>query len=272
MKSITFATALMLSIAAAHVCAQVKETGRKVEVEVPTFKSPEAALGWAKSQIAAAQKVAPLQAREEFLMKAASASQTAEAWRDASTEVRVEAALVGAEAFLGLSAPLNAQSAMARVRREDVRNTPLAAAFFERAGEAAELRGDRRSAHVAYQTGLSASPSADVRVLLLFRAGTNAFALTEYERSAGLLEEALANLPDGSARASIAEVDLGGAYARLKDRVRAEAWLHRATQSLDRSSKGGSSTTTGKDTFIPEPSSDELRKRISDVANSLRGL
>jgi tetratricopeptide (TPR) repeat protein len=270
MKTLRLVGLLALAIATAQIGAQGNPRGTKTRIDVPTFTSPETALEWAKTQLVAARLAATRPASESLLMKAASASKLAQEWKEVSAETQVEAALTGAEAFLGLNAPLNAQSAMARVRREDIKKTAFAAAVLERSGEAAELLGDRRSALLGYQNGLGASPSPELKPLLLYRAGMSAFSLAEHGKAAALLEEALTVLSDENPRASIAEVALGGAYVGLKDRVRAEAWLRRATQALDRRAGGGRPMMTEVQTFIPEPSDDELRKQIAAAEAALR--
>ncbi len=263
---------LVIGVVALPGDAQVRTGGLWARVEVPTFRSAEEALEWSKVQVSGSGHAASKQAAQSGLMRAASAAAIAQEWGGVADVVQLEAALTGGEAFLGLDAPANAQATMARVRRETVDGSPLGAAIYERSAEAAELLGHRRAALLGFQRGLLAAPAPGWKALLLYRAGMNALFLGDSATAAASLERAFAEVSVESRRDAAISIALGWAYLNLKDKGRAEAWVQKATLSLNRRAGGATTPSTDVPTFVAEPSDGDLRAEIQGVEEGLRNI
>lgn len=272
MKMMVSASVVLLAVTSLGAEAQGTRLQEQTQIELPDFGSPEKAAAWGKARLADAEESGDDRNERRLLMQAVSALKIARDWEGVAVETRVDAAAAAAEAFLRLSAPRNVVVLAARIAEEDVTGSAAGAALWERVGEAKEMLGSQRDALSSYEKGLKASPGAEWKSLLLYRAGLVAVTIGSLEKGAAYLEEAATMIPETNRRTSVVRLLLGQAYSGLKDRSRAEAWLTRASRSLDSRAKGGRVDVTGLRTFVHEPADDVLRAKIAEAETAVRNL
>jgi tetratricopeptide (TPR) repeat protein len=212
----------LLMLAAVGTSATIAQ--EPIKVPLPNFASPEEAVAWAEDRQIT-------EASQEELRQVASAAHIATTWPNASEKVVARASVLGAEAFLRLSAPENARSILARAKPGALKAESLETIAHLRYGESCEFLGDWAEARASYTRALR-NASASFQVIVRYRLGVVLFRLNDYPGAVASLEQVSRNEALGSREAAEARAFLASAYRKLQRLDTATQWGALADEAL----------------------------------------
>lgn len=253
-------------------------TGRRETVSVTQFKSGAHAAEWISTSLEKARSMQPGGGRETALLEIVSSAKAFHRSRLSSREFdagsvadQITIGMKSAEAALMASAPkmaldLISEIGSQRMKDHDPSNLAL---YLERADEASQLMGNAPNyALGCYERALAAEPDDTLRPLILVRIADRRVLLGEEKQVVAVLEEASAALPADTLLGVYVRAALARAYSG-NDPKRARVFHGIAKDSLEKGSLRSTRDLRLAETYVPEPTTEDIDKLLREAARGL---